>query len=413
MLTCGTGGGHNSACAAVAQAMAARGHAVTTLNPYTLKNDQVAEVIDKAYILLAQKAPSAFGAAYKLGDVYRKLPFPSPVYQLNRQMEPVLERYMGERRFDAVVTTHLFPAEILTSMKRSGASVPRTYFIATDYACIPFTEETDLDRYIIPAKELTEEFVGRGIDPERIRPLGIPVRPPFYQREDRAAVRARLGLPAEKKIILAAGGSIGAGHIQQVVGILLDRYGPGADIIVVCGSNRELKEHVGRAFGGRCTVLGFTDRMADYMKACDLYLSKPGGLSSTEAAVVGTALVHITPIPGCETSNMHFFAQKGMSLAVNSPEHELIDACDRLLAEGAREKMIECQHRVIPADAAGAICELLEGEYRAAHLPDGIAGRQNHRSYNGGKDNGNTSESQDEAEAGQGSAQDAGSGQPA
>ena len=363
MLTCGTGGGHNTACAAVAEAMAARGHAVTTLNPYTLKNDQVAEVIDKAYILLAQKAPNAFGAAYKLGDVYRKLPFPSPVYQLNRQMEPVLERYIEEHHFDAVVTTHLFPAEILTSMKRRKTSVPRTYFIATDYACIPFTEETDLDRYIIPAKELTAEFMGRGIDRERIRPLGIPVRPPFYQREDRDAVRERLGLPADRKIILVAGGSIGAGHIQQVVGILLDRYGPSADIIVVCGSNRDLEEDLRAAFGQRCTVLGFTDQMADYMKACDLYLSRPGGLSSTEAAVVGTALVHITPIPGCETSNMHFFAQNGMSLAVNAPEHELTDACDRLLEEGARERMIECQHRVIPNHAAGDICALLEEDY--------------------------------------------------
>ena len=206
MLTCGTGGGHNTACAAVAQAMAARGHAVRTLNPYTLKSEQVAEVVDKAYILLAQKAPSAFGAAYKLGDAYRKLPFPSPVYRINRLMEPLLEKYIEANHFDAVVTTHLFPGEMLTSMKRRGANVPRTYFIATDYACIPFTEETDLDRYIIPAKELTEEFVGRGIDPERIRPLGIPVRRQFYGGGDWDAVRARLGLPADRKVILVAGG---------------------------------------------------------------------------------------------------------------------------------------------------------------------------------------------------------------
>lgn len=360
ILTCGTGGGHNSACAAVAEAMSARGHTVTTLNPYTLKNDQVAEVIDKAYILLAQKAPIAFGAAYKLGDAYRRLPFPSPVYRLNRQMEPVLERYVEENHFDAVVTTHLFPAEILTNMKRREASIPRTYFIATDYVCIPFTEETDLDRYIIPAKELTAEFAGRGIDAARIRPLGIPVRPPFYHREDRNAVRARLGLPAEKKVILVAGGSIGAGHIQQVVGILLERYGGSTEVIVVCGNNRELEEHAERSFGGRCTVLGFTDQMADYLKACDVFLSKPGGLSSTEAAVAGTALVHITPIPGCETSNMHFFAENGMSIAVTSPERELIPACDELLDGDAREKMIEAQRRVIPANAAAAICELLE-----------------------------------------------------
>ena len=363
MLTCGTGGGHNTACAAVAQAMAARGHSVRTLNPYTLKSDQVAEVVDKAYILLAQKAPSAFGAAYKLGDAYRKLPFPSPVYRINRLMEPLLEQYIEENHFDAVVTTHLFPGEMLTSMKRRGAAMPRTYFIATDYACIPFTEETDLDRYIIPARELTEEFIGRGIDPERIRPLGIPVRRPFCGKEDRAAVRERLGLDPNKKMILVAGGSIGAGNIQQVVSILLDRYSGSAEIVVVCGSNRDLEEDVRAAFGGRCTVLGFTDQMADYMKACDLYLSKPGGLSSTEAAVVGTAFIHITPIPGCETSNMHFFAENGMSLAVNSPEEELTAACDELLDEARRERMIQAQRLVIPGDAATAICELLEAEY--------------------------------------------------
>ncbi len=370
-LTCGTGGGHNTACAAVAEAMAARGHAVRTLNPYTLKNDQVAEVVDKAYILLAQKAPNAFGAAYKLGDVYRNLPFPSPVYRLNRLMEPLLEEYIEENHFDAAVTTHLFPAEMLTSMKRRGrVKMPRTCFVATDYACIPFTEETDLDRYVIPAKALTAEFVGRGIDPERIRPLGIPVRAAFRQQEDRTAVRARLSLDPDKKVILVAGGSIGAGSIRQVVSILLDRYEPSAQIIVVCGSNQDLENQVREAFGGRCTVLGFTDKMADYMKASDLYLSKPGGLSSTEAAVAGTALVHITPIPGCETSNMHFFAQNGMSLAVTSPEDELTAACDKLLDSAAREAMIAAQRRIIPADAATAICELLEEEYEQSKTSD-------------------------------------------
>ena len=192
----------------------------------------------------------------------------------------------------------------------------------------------------------------------------------FRQREDRAAIRARLGLDPDRKVILAAGGSIGAGSIRQVVGILLDRYESSAEIVVVCGSNRDLEKEVREAFGGRCTVLGFTDKMADYMKASDLYLSKPGGLSSTEAAVAGTALIHITPIPGCETSNMHFFAQNGMSLAVTSPEDELADACDRLLDSAAREEMIAAQRRVIPADAAGDICRLLEAEYAQSETSD-------------------------------------------
>lgn len=363
ILSCGTGGGHNAAGAAVAQALTARGHAVQTLNPYTLKGGKMADAVNNAYNRLVQKAPSAFGVAYMLGNAYRKLPFPSPVYQLNRQMEPALEQYLAEGRFDAVVTTHLFPAEILTNMRRRGRPLPRTYFIATDYTCIPFTEETDCDRYIIPAGDLAEEFTGRGIPAERIVPLGIPVRAQFSPREDRAVLRARLGLEDDRPVILVAGGSIGAGQIGQVVSILLERYGQSTRLVVVCGSNESLYRHMQETYGGQCTVLGFTDRMAEYMQACDLFLSKPGGLSSTEAAVAGTALIHITPIPGCESRNMEFFEKRGMCLAVTAPKKELTGACDRLLDPDARQRMIEAQRRVIPADAAGAICRLIESEH--------------------------------------------------
>ena len=362
ILSCGTGGGHDAAGAAVAQALAARGHAVRTLNPYTLKGGRIADAVNNAYIHLVQRAPSAFGVAYSLGNAYRRLPIPSPVYQLNRQMEPALEQYLDEARPDAIVATHLFPAEILTNMKRRGRPVPPTYFIATDYTCIPFTEETDCDRYIIPAGELTEEFTARGIPAERIRPLGIPVRPQFARTEDRAAVRARLGLEPDRKYILAAGGSMGAGQIGLVVSLLLKRYGGSAGLVVVCGSNESLYQSIRGTYGAQCQVLGFTDRMADYMKGCDLFLSKPGGLSSTEAAVVGSALVHITPIPGCESRNMEFFRRTGMALAVHTPKRELIDACDALLDPACRERMIAAQRRVIPPDAAGALCRLMESE---------------------------------------------------
>ncbi len=363
ILSCGTGGGHNSACTAIEQALTLRGHHATTLNPYLLKSEKTAETVNQAYIFLAQKAPNAFGAVYRLGNAYRKLPVSSPVYYLNRGMVPLMEAYLRESGCDAVVTTHLFPAEILTNMKRMGKAVPTTYFIATDYTCIPFTEETDCDFYVIPAKELTDEFVARGIAPERIVPLGIPVRQQFYEKVSRSEARRRLGLDPDEKIILIAGGSIGAGQIKEIVPLLLEHYGGAARLIVVCGNNQELYQHLRQAYADRCTLLEFTAQMADYIRACDLFLSKPGGLSSTEAAVTGAALIHITPIPGCENRNMNFFAQNGMCLAVTSPKKQLLAACDQLMEEKARQTMRENQRRVIPPDAADAICTLMETEY--------------------------------------------------
>ena len=36
-------------------------------------------------------------------------------------------------------------------------------FVMTDYTCIPFLPETNLDKYIIPHEHLIEEYVEKGI----------------------------------------------------------------------------------------------------------------------------------------------------------------------------------------------------------------------------------------------------------
>ena len=90
-------------------------------------------------------------------------------------MVPVMEEYLARNHVDVIISTHLFPAEILTCMKQKGIHIPKTIFIATDYTCIPFTEETDCDAYVIPSEQLKQEFINRGLPGEKLYALGIPV----------------------------------------------------------------------------------------------------------------------------------------------------------------------------------------------------------------------------------------------
>ncbi len=360
ILTCGTGGGHNSACAAVQQELTSRGHRVQTLNPYLLKGEKVADLVNNAYIMLAQKAPSAFGVVYEIGNAYRYLPVRSPVYHVNRLMAPVLQRWIDERHFDVIASTHLFPAEILTNMKRCGGSLPPTVYIATDYTCIPFTEETECDAYVIPCAQLTDEFAQRGIPAQKLYPLGIPVSEAYAEPLAKEEARRLLGIDPEKLVILLAGGSIGAGQIEQIIPLILGHYGESAQLIVVCGNNKALYRRLERAYADKCQLLEFTSQMAVYMRACDLFLSKPGGLSSTEAAVGGTALIHLAPIPGCETRNRDFFAVHGMAYSASSPKKNLCSACDMLLDPANRKTMRENQRRIIPPHAAKSIADIME-----------------------------------------------------
>lgn len=80
-------------------------------------------------------------------------------------------------------------------MKQKGLLTIPCVAIATDYACIPFWEETNCDDYVIPHKDLIPEFASYGIPKEKLLPLGIPVRPAFSRPASKEDVRRHLSLP--------------------------------------------------------------------------------------------------------------------------------------------------------------------------------------------------------------------------
>ncbi len=364
ILSCGTGGGHNSAGKAISEELKARNHHAVMINPYILCGHRLAEKIDSLYINTASLAPKAFGAVYQAGELYRKMPFRSPVYYANSRMAEIMAEYLAEHHFDIVIMPHLFPAEILTNMKHQGRKVPATMFVATDYCCIPFTEETDCDAYVIPGADLEFDFSDKGIPTERIYVCGIPVQSCFGQGKSKWEARASLGLAPEGKYILIAGGSMGAGKIEKFCGMLLKQTDMNREakvrLIAVCGSNQELYGELRQRYEGRMTIVGHTDRMAEYLAASDLYLTKPGGLSSTEAAVMGVPLMHMPAIPGCETHNAAYFQKHHMSLPCEISEDGAVSAF-RLLEDGAEcEAITANQKRLISPNGASLVCALAE-----------------------------------------------------
>ena len=361
VLSCGTGGGHNAAAHAVEAEARQRGHNVTMMNPIDLCGEKAAQLVDNAYISIAQRSPRSFGFVYALGNAYRRLPWRSPVYFANGKGAEALEGYLQEHPADVVITTHVYPGEMLTYLKNHGAAVPKTIFVATDYTCIPFTEECRLDAYVIPAPALTAEFVGWGIPEEKIYPFGIPVGRVFREAVSKAEAKRRLALAEGKRYVLVSGGSIGAGKLEKAIGVLL-RLTSGTDLrlIVVCGSNTSVYAHLHRQFGDRIILLMKTDRMAAYVRGCDLYFTKPGGLSTTEAAVMEAPLVLLPPIPGCETINRRFYCGHGMALSADASPAALGAVLARLDDPDFWETMHRRQRECIPKDAPEKICDLAE-----------------------------------------------------
>lgn len=362
ILSCGTGGGHNAAASAIQEELQRIGHRTTILNPYVLKSETLSQKINDSYIEMVQKAPGLFGAVYTAGQLYRKLPCRSPVYYVNRHMVPVMEQYLSAHHYDIVFTTHLYPAEILTNMKRHGIEIPKTIFVATDYVCIPFTEETDCDAYIIPAKDLAPDYVRRGLPEEKLHPLGIPTSRVFAEKRSKAEARMRLNLDLDKTTLLITGGSMGGGKIKDTIDILIDAVSQRSDmeLIIVCGNNKELYRELTSPQPNHTVVLGYTEDMACLMQAADLFITKPGGLSSTEAAVCGVPILHTAAIPGCELYNAEYFNSHNMSALCHNPKEIAMRAMELLADSEKCDAMVECQHTMFDGSAAARICDFAE-----------------------------------------------------
>jgi processive 1,2-diacylglycerol beta-glucosyltransferase len=363
IMSCKTGGGHNAAGQAVMEELQRRGHRATFLDPYQLAGEKTADMVGNAYVKLVQKSPKAFGSVYALGEAYRNLRIHSPVYAANRRMADYMQQYLKEHRYDVILMPHIFPAHILTSLREKQIEIPPTVLIATDYACIPFMEEAICDYYVIPSEDLKEEFCGHEIPRERMLPFGIPVRRAFADTSAEEA-RARLHFNPLRKYILLSGGSIGAGKIEETVWSLVKymENKPEYTLVIVCGNNQKLYHLLQKEHGKHAQIqlLQSTLLMAEYVKACDVFITKPGGLSSTEAAAAGVPLIHISPIPGCETRNVDFFEERGMSIYARNTQIDLFAALERLEDESVRRRMIQAQHRYINSKAVMDICDFLE-----------------------------------------------------
>ncbi len=311
------------------------------------------------YNNMIKKTPSVFGMIYKLGDIYSSTRLPSPVYWANAQYAQALRSYILDHGFDAVLCTHLYGMEVMTAIRQDPAFTIPCCGVLTDYINIPFIDETRLDRYFVPHEGAKQELSSKGIDPDRISISGIPVDHVFSQHMDQASARTELKMPLEKSIFLVMTGGIGCENMLGLCDELL--RSPKADrlVYVLTGKNDDLKRRLDEKYStdSRLRTVAFTKKVAVYMAASDVLLTKPGGLSSTEAAVANIPMVHIHAIPGCETYNAKFFRDRGMSMHAKDDKQAVQFA--ELLADNpdAAAHMRLMQRKHIPQDAADRIIE--------------------------------------------------------
>lgn len=361
ILSCNTGEGHNIAGKAMKEALEKEGHKAVMLDYMKLSSDRTSKVVGGAYINIAKYTPHFFyfiyKAALKISSDKRK----SPVYYSNSLMAKHLEKYLEKNKFDIILMPHLFPAETMTYMKKKKMLNEKTIAISTDYTCIPFWKETECDAYVIPHERMMDEYIQRGIQKEKLYPLGIPVRQDFYVKEEMRKAKKELNLNTDKPMYLIMSGGMGFGKIQLFTIQLNRQCKNGEQIVVICGNNQKLRSLLEKEFKNKSNVniIGYTNKISTYMDAADVVYTKPGGLTSTEVIVKNRPLVHTAPIPGCETKNMEFFVEKGMALHSKKIADQIEQGKTLLYNYELRNNMLKKQRENAKLNAAKDIIKLM------------------------------------------------------
>ena len=357
ILTCNTGGGHNAVAAALAESFRRLGVSSDTEDGLSFISQKASRFVSKWHTRFYRRYPKLYKAGYMSAENDAESnDRDNPVYRYMARGARRLGRAIQDGDYDAVVCVHVIPAMMMTELRRQHETGPVFCFVATDYTCSPTVGGCTPDICVIPHKELAEEFVSCGIARETLLAAGIPVRAVFRERGDRAAARSELALPPEGRHIVLMSGSIGCGPMADIAAELEKRMERGDFASVLCGSNRQMLYALRRRGFRRVEAVGFTNRVHRYMDSADVLVSKPGGISITEAGTRGTPLLLADMVGGCETRNQEFFHARGW--AETCQPEDMADAALALLDRPERRQaLVAQQHRDFDGLAADRVAQ--------------------------------------------------------
>lgn len=280
------------------------------------------KVHNDGYIQLVSRAPELWGLLFKKTDnpkLVRRLARLRRAFPPNSTMKFI--RFMKQFKPDVVLCTHYLPVEILGKARgKWPGQPPLAVCIVTDFEAHALWMGDAVDLYCVAAEETKARLVARGATAENVLATGIPIAARFNAPIDAAAVRKRYGLRDDLPTVLVLGGGFGMGPVAEIL-TELDKIAAPFQTIVVAGRNEELRRKLAvRDHKHPTHILGFVTNMHELMATAELIVSKPGGLTSSEALALGKPLFIMNPIPGQEAANSDFLLERGAAAKVNRVE---------------------------------------------------------------------------------------------
>jgi 1,2-diacylglycerol 3-beta-galactosyltransferase len=361
-----TGGGHRSAANAITAALD------EIKEPFAFEHrieDVAAHCafpltqLGLGYSMALRYAPPVYGALYYATNGRRRyralVRFCEPLYR-----ERLRDLFLSYRP-DVIVSVHpLLNHAALRARADAGMQHVPIVTVITDLGKVHESWlMPDADAVVVPAREVYERALSRGISPSRLRLLGQPIHPKFDDVVGtKEELRKQLGLPEDRLVVMLMAGGEGGGKLLPTTLALAKARLP-IQLLVVCGRNeplREKLEEMSRSLPTPMTVLGFTNKIPEYFRAVDLLVTKAGPGSLAEANAAQLPVVVYDYVPGQERGNVEFVRHNGLGAVAIHGAGEVVRAVKTMIKTPHRlEEIRRNQELVAPVRSSRRIAALI------------------------------------------------------
>jgi 1,2-diacylglycerol 3-beta-galactosyltransferase len=371
-----TGGGHRSAANAITAAL----DEIVSPHHFEHRIEDVAAhcsfpltQLGLGYSMALRYAPPVYGALYYATNGRRRykalIRFCEPLYRERLRdlfisyqpdviisVHPLLNHAALRARADA----HMQHVPVVTVITDLG-KVHESWLVA------------EADAVVVPAREVYQRALTRGVRPARLRLLGHPIHPKFDDvTGSKEELRAALGLSPDALTVMLMAGGEGGGKLLST-SLALARARLPIQLVVVCGRNEHLEEKLTEMARGLPTpmqVLGFTDKIPEYFRAVDLLVTKAGPGTLAEANAAQLPVVVYDYVPGQERGNVDFVRNNGLGSVALHGASEVVEAVRTLIRTPDRLATIRHNQEIVaPRRSSRRIAALIAQVTNTATLP--------------------------------------------
>lgn len=306
------GAGHQKAAEALYSSLKEEGgHQLQIIDILDYTNPFFKKMYRDTYGYLVTKVPGLWGFMFGILDIpwmYPVMCFVRRIYNFLNTAK--LRKFLIEEKFDCIITTHFMSNEVVSALKKKNKIRPRLITVVTDFDVHRIWLGAGVDEYCVASDWTKNKLKSLGISEKIIHVTGIPTHRKFSEPKNIEALKEKLGLRKDMFTILIATGSFGIGPIKEIMTAL-----EGFQVMVICGHNKKLYAELSPQATAVRKIYPLVDNMPELMAVSNVMVTKPGGLSISEALVSHLPMIFFNAIPGQETNNIKVLKEHSIGIS--------------------------------------------------------------------------------------------------